>query len=522
MLVLDLRLDSDVALYQQIYEQIRAAILSGRLRSHQKLPSSRHLAQSLSVSRTTVTESYDQLISEGYLHTRKGAGTFVCAQIPESLLLSPPLNRSLNGVAAISTLSPQSANVSANVIALSDYAQRLTSVSTPSAPSDCEFSFRYWRPDLSLFPMQQWQRLVNRHSARSANWMTYSTHPMGLPRLREEIAAYIAQSRAVCCEPNQILITQGTQQAVSLVSQLLLTAGDGVAVENPGYLSSRQIFASYGAALVPVAVDEEGLKIDGPSGLRASAAEKRVRLVYVTPSHQFPTGALMTLSRRLALLQWAEQNAAWIVEDDYDSEFRYGGRPVPSLQGFDTQQSVLYVGTFSKVMFPGLRLGYVVLPPALVAVFERAKWLCDRQCSVLHQMALSDFIAESHLSRHIRRMRLVYERRRTVLINALSAAFEKVGPIEILGDAAGLHLMVRLPLRACGLTDEAFVHAAQQQGVDLFDVGRYCLPAAQSLRNEGLVQREGLFIFGFGGMDAAAIEAAIARLKPILDHSTRN
>lgn len=508
MFTLDLRPETGVALHRQIYEQIRAAILSGRMRSHQKLPASRQLAQSLGVSRSTVTESYDQLISEGYLRTRKGAGTFVCSQIPETLLLSAPHNLQA-GLQASQTSDDSLA------YSLSEYAQSLKPLALPGPTSNCDFSFRYWRPDLSLFPTQQWQRITNRHSAQTTDWMTYSEQPMGHLRLREAIAAHITQVRAVRCQPEQILITQGTQQAVGLIAQLLLSAGEGVAVEDPGYLSARKIFVSQQAMLLPIAVDADGMQMEGPTGLLAQTAGKTVRLAYVTPSHQFPTGALMTLTRRLALLQWAQRHQALIIEDDYDSEFRYGGRPMPALQGLDNHGRVLYVGTFSKVMFPGLRLGYLVLPLPLVPVFARAKWLCDRQCSFLSQSALGEFIAEGHLSRHIRRMRLVYEKRRTVLMNSLREAFGDVGRVEFFGDAAGLHVMARLPLHSLGLSDQDFVNRAQNHGVDLFSVQRYYLPSNDFL--PAMEDKKGLFIFGFGGMDEDAIEGAIARLKKIIE-----
>lgn len=508
MLTLDLRPETGVALHRQIYEQIRAAILSGRMRSHQKLPASRQLAQSLGVSRSTVTESYDQLISEGYLHTRKGAGTFVCSQIPETLLLSA--KHSLQAGLQASQTSDENLAYS-----LSDYAQSLNPISLPGPDSNCDFSFRYWRPDLSLFPTQQWQRMVNRHSAQTTDWMTYSAQPMGHFCLREAIADHITQVRAVRCQPEQILITQGTQQAVGLIARLLLNAGEGVAIEDPGYLSARKIFVSQRATLLPIAVDADGMQMEGPAGLLAQTAGKPVRLAYVTPSHQFPTGSLMTLTRRLALLQWAQRHQALIIEDDYDSEYRYGGRPIPALQGLDNHGRVLYVGTFSKVMFPGVRLGYLVLPLPLVSVFDRAKWLCDRQCSFLYQSALSEFIAEGHLSRHIRRMRLVYEKRRTVLMNSLRDAFSAVGQVEFFGDAAGLHVMARLPLHRLGLSEQAFVTQAKSHGVDLFSVQRYYLSSNDLL--PVTEDKKGLFIFGFGGMDETAIEGAIARLKKMVE-----
>jgi len=486
-------------LHRQVYEQIRTAVLTGRVRSHQKLPASRQLAQSLGISRTTVVQSYDQLISEGYLETKRGAGTFVCAQVPDALLTP-----------ATVPVRPVAIN-RADIGSLSAYGQRLsTTVTLPTRPPNA-LSFRYWRPDLSLFPIKQWQRLVNRHSMADTAWMTYSDEPMGHRPLREAIATYISQARAVNCNPDQILVTQGTQQAIALIAQVLLNDGDAIALENPGYPSARKVFCSHGAMPIPIPVDEAGLNVSVLEQL--SANRSAPKLVYVTPSHQFPTGVLMSLSRRLALLEWANRTGGLIVEDDYDSEYRYGGRPIPALQGLDTDGRVLYVGTFSKVMFPALRLGYIVLPPALIPVFRQAKWVCDRQCSLLHEQALATFISEGHLAKHIRRMRTVYAARRTCLVRAL----QTLGDIEVLGDPAGLHAMVRLPLSRTNLSARGLVAQAAKVGVGLFDVAPYYAAAVPGLVDETDAERwnrERAFVFGFGGLSEVAIEAALARIKP--------
>ncbi|MEL6938555.1 MAG: PLP-dependent aminotransferase family protein [Cyanobacteria bacterium J06598_1] len=533
VLALDLRPDTGVPLHQQVYEQIRAAILAGRVRSRQKLPSSRQLASSLNLSRTTVTQSYDQLISEGYLETRRGAGTFVCAQVPDALLSldahkGAPL--SLTGTLPPRTLEGfPKADAPRNSVAdeppsftLSTYGQRLSKTIEPPKQDPTELSFRYWRPDLNLFPVKRWQRLVNRHCAASdRSWMTYSTKAMGHWPLREEIATYIAQSRAVRCTPEQILITQGTQQALGLMAQVLLEEGDAVALEDPGYLSARKIFTAHGALTFPVAVDEEGLQVNQLAQLSLNITP--IKLVYVTPSHQFPTGFLMSLPRRLALLEWAQKTGSLIIEDDYDSEFRYSGRPIPALQGLDRYQRVLYVGTFSKVMFPGLRLGYVVLPPALVPVFQRAKWVCDRQSSLLHQAALTDFIAEGQLAKHIRRMRSIYEKRRQRLIDLLQEISRDLGGVEIAGDPAGLHFMARLPLNQIGCSAKQLVTRAKAQGVNLFDITPYYHPDTLFSKTSGSEKQptrlpeRSAFIFGFGGLNETTIERAIAGIRPLFE-----
>ncbi|EDX84803.1 aminotransferase, classes I and II family [Synechococcus sp. PCC 7335] len=527
-LVIDLRPDAEVALHRQIYDQIRQAILTGRVRSHQKLPASRQLAEHLGVSRTTVTMSYDQLISEGYLHPKPGAGTFVCAQVPDSFLnttLSAPPATLATATPTISyqVVQSQPATVEHSPLIglLSTYGNRLCQLLEPAAEPDEVLSFRYWQPDVSLFPTEQWQRCINYHRTRNTAWMGYSSDKLGYEPLRVEIANYIAQTRAVHCHPDQILITQGTQQALSLIARVMLNTDDVIALENPGYLSARKVFSSHGATLIPVPVDNDGLKIYEQDGLASHSAFSRIKLVYVTPSHQFPTGVLMALSRRLALLQWAQQTNALIIEDDYDSEFRYGGRPIPALQGLDTYQRVLYIGTFSKVMFPGIQLGYIVLPPALIAVFAQAKWICDRQTSLIHQAALADFIAQGHLARHIRRMRIVYAQRREVLITALEEATQSNSSstvsrsLEVLGDPAGLHLMARLtkvePFNH-QQSDQQLVSQASRQGVALFSTRPYYL----SPQKPSSAASNGEFIFGFGGLQPTQIVEAINRIQPYL------
>jgi len=501
-LALQITADGDVPLYQQIYEQIRAAVLTGRVKLNQRIPASRQLAKSLSVSRTTVIQSYDQLISEGYLETKPGAGTFVCAQVPDELLKtrkdfdSEWLPAAENGADIPLQLSN---------LQLSEYGDRVHRTPDRLSRQTCPFSFRYGLPDLSHFPIQTWRRLWNRYSTASTAWMDYSSDAMGYKPLREEIAQYVAQARAVRCVPEQILVTNGTQQALSLLTHLL--QAQHVAIENPGYLSARRILESGGAAICPVPVDAEGIKVDGPDGLLELSRQRPPQLVYTTPSHQFPTGVLMSLSRRLSLLQWAQQANALIIEDDYDSEFRYSGRPVPALQGLDAHDRVLYVGTFSKVMFPGLRLGYVVLPLALVPLFRRAKWLCDRQGSMIDQQTLSNFIRAGHLAKHVRRMRGIYEARRLALVTGLrSIQNHTQKPIEVLGDEAGLHVTARFITQ---LNSLQIVKQAQALGVEIFSTHEHYDPSINS------VAVDSEFIFGFGNISQSDIQVAIERITPL-------
>lgn len=473
---LALALHGEAPLHRQIYDQLRQGILAGRLGPGQRLPASRTLAKSLGLSRTTVIQAYDQLIAEGYLHTRPGAGTYVGDQLPEALLTAA---------------APEVSAAAPREITLSAYGQRVAQAVSFQRAKPPRISFRYGHPALDLFPMERWRRLLSARCRRAAPASLGYAEPLGYGPLREAIAAYLQQSRAVRCSPEQIMITGGSQQALALIVQLLVNPGDGIAMEEPGYRGAYRIFAAGGARVLPIGVDSQGLRVEQLQGL-----DPPPRLAYVTPSHQFPTGALLSLPRRLALLQWAHRTGGLIIEDDYDSEFRYGGRPMPALQGLDGQGSVLYVGTFSKVMFPGLRLGYLVLPPSLVKVFAEARWLIDRQPPSLPQEALTDFIIGGHFERHLRRMRTCYDERRGALLEALETY---LGPVEVLGDSAGLHAMVRLEL---GMEDEGAIALAAQAGIELCSARiQYAHPC-----------RWGEFVFGYSSLSPKILRQGIKEL----------
>ncbi|MEM9804455.1 MAG: PLP-dependent aminotransferase family protein [Cyanobacteria bacterium P01_D01_bin.56] len=461
-------------LHQQVYGQLRQAILSGRLQPGQRIPASRALAKSLGLSRTTVTQGYDQLIDEGYLQTRPSAGTYVC-ELPERLLEANSVEQNHQVVRDIS---------------LSAYGQQVHQSLPRPVRELCEISFRYGQPALDLFPVELWRKLLSKHCRAAADWLGYAEDAYGYLPLRQAIADYLQRSRAVQCSSNQVLVTNGSQQALSLITQLLVNPDDSIAMEDPGYRGASQIFKTSGANVLSIPVDRDGLAVE-----QLIHHGKTPRLVYVTPSHQFPTGALLSLSRRLALLQWAYQNNVLIVEDDYDSEYRYGGRPIPSLQGLDTYSSVLYVGTFSKVMFPSIRLGYLVLPESLVEVFGKAKWLADRQPPKLTQYALTEFITVGHLDRHLRKMRLCYERRRRVLVQALYEHFGAA--VEILGDSAGLHIMAKLPL---ALSDGDAIAKAASVGVEICSAQvQYEVPG-----------NTGEYVFGYTNITEEQIKQGIA------------
>lgn len=471
-------------LHQQLYEELRRAILTGRLLPRQKVPSTRSLAHSLQISRTTVTQSYDRLLSEGYLETIVGSGTYVCTQLPDDLLHS-------TSVAVESNPNPLP-------IQLSHYGDRLSQTPFTLQPSlDLPISFRYGQPALQHFPIALWRKLLSRYCMANSDWLDYATDFQGYRLLRQAIARYLARARAVQCDPEQIVITNGMQQALDLVMRLLINPGDGIALEDPGYLSARRVFLSHRAELFPVPVDESGLIVEK----LASLTSESIRLVYVTPSHQFPAGSILSLSRRLELLAWAQQPGSLILEDDYDSEYRYGERPIPALQGLDRHHSVIYIGTFSKVLFPALRIGYLVVPQPLVSLFAQAKWLSDRQLPTLEQQVLTEFIEAGHLESHIRKMRSHYDQLRQTLVQALKSYFGD--RVIIFGEKAGIHVMVKLHTP---WSDAEVIERAAQVGVGLMSAQlHYFHPSDR-----------GEFIFGYGGLDEEQILAGIACLAQAL------
>lgn len=475
-------------LHRQLYEELRRAILSGRLSPGQRLPSTRSLASSLEISRIVVTQSYEQLIDEGYIQSIVGSGTFVSAQLPDDLLhsASPPSEKKIARLP----------------IKLSHYGAELAELGIPETVGpDAPISFRYGRPAFDQFPIQLWRKLLSRHCRSNLDWLDYANDPLGHQPLREAIARYLSRSRAVQCEPDQILIISGTQQALDLIARLLTNPGETIAVEEPGYLGVRQhTFLARGAKLLPIPVDESGLVVEQ----LATFPSDNIKLVYVTPSHQFPTGAVLSLQRRIDLLSWAQQTQAMIIEDDYDSEYRYEGQPIPALQGLESSSTVIYIGSFSKMLFPSLRIGYLVLPQQWVPVFARAKWLVDRQLPLLEQHVLADFIEEGHLERHLRRMRLHYDHNRQVLVQALNVHLGDRA--TILGENAGIHLMVRLHTN---LSDEEIICRASQMGVGIVTAKPYYLQAAPTKE----------FLFGYSALTVQQLQEGIRRLADVLASS---
>jgi GntR family transcriptional regulator / MocR family aminotransferase len=484
-LALKLETTSTIPLHRQLYNELRQAILSGRLASGQRMPSTRSLAKTLGISRATVLVSYEQLLSEGYLNTVPASGTFVACQLPDELLRS--------------AMTPATSPASSPCIELSTYGAALKTIDLPPAPGQkplINFGC-YGRPAFDHFPIHLWRRLLSRACRLSNTILDYPADPLGYKPLREAIARYLTQSRAVRCEPDQVMIVNGSQQALDLIARLFLNRGDRVVMEDPGYFEARYTFQAQGAEVLPIPVDRSGLLVE-----KLSALPTPVKLVYVTPSHQFPTGAALSLPRRLALLAWAQQTGAMILEDDYDSEFRYDERPIPALQGLTSSDVVIYIGTFSKVLFPSLRMGYLVVPPQLVPVVSRAKWLIDRQSPLLEQHALTDFINEGHLESHIRRMRILYAERRRILVQALNQYLGN--QVTIIGENAGMNAMVQFYTH---LDDEEMIDRAEQRGVELISA-RSCYVNAED--------GNGMFLLGCTDLKPEVIQAGVWHLAQIL------
>ncbi len=417
---------SEEPLYRQIYETIRRSILSGEFHSGRQLPASRLLAQQLNVSRMTVINAYDQLLAEGYLESKAGAGTYVAEHLPEEFLqttLIEPQTGETHYSPRNLKLSKYGKNVQQESRAI-----LLNSQATPIVP------FQHGLAAIDEFPFDIWTKLAGKcYHALKRDEFGYG-EPAGFYPLREAIAAHLKSARAVNCTPEQIIITNGAQHAFDLISRILLEAKTEVWFENPGYFGARQVFQSFEAKLVPVPVDKDGFHLAAALKLSRSA-----RLAYVTPSHQFPLGVTMCLPRRLKLLEWAKKTESWIVEDDYDSEFRYEGRPLASLQGLDRDGRVLYIGTFSKTIFSALRIGCLVVPRDLVEIFTATRALGGVHSPLIDQATLAEFIAEGHFARHIRRMRRLYEERQEILVAEVKKHL--AGRLEVKKLISGMHII---------------------------------------------------------------------------------
>ena len=470
-------------LYQALYTHLRAAILSGELKGGMKLPSTRALAEELSISRNTVLNAYRQLLAEGYLESREGSGTFVTRVLPELLLTVP-------GPAVHQSSQPPQSESPQPVFSERAKA-RLAASQAPVAGKSRPFLAE--APALDAFPYQLWSRLVVRQARQMPvnNFMYQDS--AGYPPLREAIAAHVAVSRRVHCAPEQVLIVPGSQGALDLAARMLINPGDPAWIEDPGYSGARGAFVGAGASLIPVPVDKEGLVVR----IGIERAQK-ARLVYLTPSHQFPLGVTMSLSRRLELLDWAKHVNAYILEDDYDSEFRFTTRPLATLQGLDDADRVIYIGTFSKVLFPSIRIGYMILPPTLVDPFLKVRRLIDIHSPILEQAVLADFMIEGHFTRHLRRMRALYTERRGALLGAASELSLKIDSPE-----AGIHCVGWLPE---GMDNRALASRAADYDLNLTPISSFSI---EPLPRKGL-------LLGYGGFGVQEIKEAVQRLGGLL------
>ena len=477
MLLLDLR-KTDGPLYRRVYHALKASIREGRLAPDARLPSTRELAADLRVSRNTVLLAYEQLLAEGYVVSRNRATASVASTLPMSGV--PPSARSKPG-----HLPPVSA-----------YARRLTTLlGTPPARSGLRYDFRYGEPSVDEFPREIWRRLLATRMRRPARDGLGYADPAGHMPLREALAEYLKRARGVVCEVDQIVITSGSQQGFDLAARVLLDPGDVAAVEEPHYPGVTIPFEAAGARLAYVPVDGEGLQ--------ARRLPARARVVYVTPCHQFPTGIIMPLERRLALLAWAARAGSWVIEDDYVSEFRYEGHPLEALQSLDRDGRVIYVGTFSKTLFPALRVGYLVLPRYLVPSFVAAKWASDRFSAMLAQEALADFITSGQFERYLRRAGNRNAAKRRALIGTLRQHFGD--RVEIAGENTGVHLVVWLnDVRPRDLA--AVIARSRAAGVGLYSVAPFYTSAPP---------RAGL-LFGYASLTEAEIRAGIRRMAEVM------
>jgi GntR family transcriptional regulator/MocR family aminotransferase len=433
-----LEIDGEGALHQQVYRGLRGAILAGRLAPATRLPSTRTLARELGVSRNTVLRAYDQLLDEGYVEARLGAGTFIAEVIPDEGLRPerPARDDAVDPAPELGAHPP-------TPIGLSQVGARIVAEAPAGGVSwsirrrNVEYDFRYGEPAYLDLPHETWCRLVGRHARRAGTRQLAYGGPLGSPELRSALARYLGRARGVSCTPDQIILTHGSQQAIDLVARVLVDPGDRVAIEEPHYTGISLPLAAAGAESVPIPVDDEGLPTE------EIARREPLRGVFITPSHQFPSGGVMPLARRLALLSWAETRGAFVLEDDYDGEFRYEGKPIPSLQSLDRSGTVLYVGSASKLLFPSLRIGWLVVPESLVRAFELAKAFADTGGATLEQRVLAEFIEQGHLERHVRRSRVRHGARRSALKRAVERHLP--GVAELRGMPAGLHGVLWVP-----------------------------------------------------------------------------
>lgn len=466
-------------LHRQIYEAYREGIINGALSRGQQVPSTRALSTELGLSRIPILEAYSQLLAEGYFETKVGAGTFVSSSLPDKVV---PADSSKK-------VASKGSRVVSRRAALESWRNRSPWLRQSGPFSVGQLAFDH-------FPFQAWSTLLARHARKvSAASLNYGD-VMGYKPFREALARYLRTARGVRCDADQIMVVSGSQQALDLCARVLLDPGASVWVEEPGYKLMQYTLLIAGCRPIAVPVDDAGLEVD--SGIKKC---RHAGAAFVTPSHQYPLGVTMTASRRLQLLDWAQQADAWIIEDDYDSEYRYESMPVASLQGLDQNSRVIYIGTFSKTLFPSLRLGYLVIPPDLVDRFSVVRSASDICPPLFYQQVLADFIEQGYYARHIRKTRLLYAERRSWLVEALTNAFGS--SLGILGAEAGMHMTVTLPP---GIQDHEISLRAAEERLWLWPL---------SSTYSGKNPRQG-FVLGFGSTKATEMPQAVQHLCKLL------
>jgi GntR family transcriptional regulator/MocR family aminotransferase len=499
-----LNFSSSVPLYKQLYDLIRNAILEGKFSKGQRLPGTRSLASELKISRNTVALAFDQLLIEGYISGKIGSGTFV-SEIPNNFFGLGSKTKSITSkkmtsfeIPSLSGLKMKEEHPAATglfeklskQIGSNELVKRYTK-------RDEIIPFQNGIPAFSEFPIKIWQKLINQTAQNFSNLQLGYGEAAGFKPLREAIASYLRKYRAVNCTSDQIIIVNGTQQGLDLIGRVLLKPGSVVWLEDPGYFGARAAMIFAGAEIFPSPLDNEGLDLS-----YSSQNNPTPDLIFTTPSHQFPLGLTMSILRRLNLLLYAAQNKCWIVEDDYDSEFRYSGNPLPSLQGLDQSGRVLYLGTFSKVLFPGLRLGYLVLPnPAMLDEFTLAKSLVDRQNPIFEQIILTRFLEEGHFTRHLRKMRMLYKARQEFLIDEINK--ELRGMINAKPDPAGMHIIAWLPKN---FNDKKVADEALKNNIIVRPLSEYLI---KFFKNPGL-------ILGYTAFEKNEIKKGLLELKKVL------
>lgn len=482
---------SALPIYRQIYEIIRQSILSGKFYPTMPLPASRLLAKQLRVSRMTVINAYEQLFAEGYLESRPGSGTFVAEHLPEEFLQT-----------SARQTREAATNAAARQVNFTAYGKHLVKNGRKIARNFGKSSldaFQQGIPAIDKFPFEVWAKLSQKwQKAPPLDVLGYDS-PSGYQPLREAVAAHLNATRGLRCSPEQVIITSGTQQSLDLIGRIFLDGSTEVFVEDPCYLGAREAFAATGAKLVPVPIDRSGFDLE-----KATAKSKKARLAYVTPSFQYPLGVTMSLGRRMNLLEWANETDAFIVEDDYNSEFRYASRPLAAMQGLDRNGRVIYLGTFSKTVFPALRLGCLVVPPDLAEVVSSARALTDLHSPAIEQAVLAEFIAERHFSRHVRKMRGIYETRQKILV--AEAEKHLKGLLDVPPADAGMHLIGWLPE---GADDTEIAHRARKLNLKISPLSPLCLD--EKLR--------GGLILGYTAFDEKQIKHGVKQLAQILAES---